>query len=230
VRRAWNALLSATAYFTILPVGARARVAPNAEMLLALPLIGAVVGVTAGTAAWLLSFVAPHAFVVAAVFALSVILTGAIHLDGFFDSCDALFASVTPQRRLEILKDPRHGSFALAGFGVIVVFWLAALWSLPVAELPAALAFSAALARWSALLNAGFIADVPWWPQAVLGGVLLISAFMLGGRGVSAFLCAVAAALLGGQWAKRCLGGRLTGDTYGFLIVVSEVSALTLLG
>jgi cobalamin synthase len=134
------------------PVGAAG--APDARALAWLPLVGCAIGALAGVAAWGASFVAPEPFVVATAFAASIVLSGAVHLDGLLDACDALAASVPPERRLEIMKDPRHGTFAVAGFAVVGVWWLAALWSIPPGVLPFALAFSAGTARAAAVLNA----------------------------------------------------------------------------
>src|SRR5512135_3302494 len=42
-------------------------------------------------------------------------LTGGLHLDGLADCCDGLFASVPTERRLELMRDPRVGTFGSAG-------------------------------------------------------------------------------------------------------------------
>jgi cobalamin synthase len=81
-------------------------------------------------------------------------LTGAIHLDGFLDGCDAFFASVPPERRLEILKDPRHGTFAVVGMFVTGSVAVAALAAIPPRRLPTSLAFAAALARAASVTGA----------------------------------------------------------------------------
>src|SRR5262245_32268022 len=49
-----------------------------------------------------------------------VVLTGALHLDGFCDLCDGLFGGHTPEERLRILKDPHLGTYGLAG-GVLLL-------------------------------------------------------------------------------------------------------------
>jgi adenosylcobinamide-GDP ribazoletransferase len=49
-----------------------------------------------------------------------VVLTGALHLDGFCDLCDGLFGGRTPEDRLRIMKDPHLGTFGLAG-GVLLL-------------------------------------------------------------------------------------------------------------
>jgi adenosylcobinamide-GDP ribazoletransferase len=44
---------------------------------------------------------------------LPVLVTGGIHLDGFCDTVDALSSHQPKERKLEILKDPHTGAFAL---------------------------------------------------------------------------------------------------------------------
>ena len=79
------------------------------------PLIGLLIGCIVFFVAWLSSFVLPT-FIVA-MFALLawILLTGGLHLDGLADCCDGLFGSAPAEKRLEILKDPRSGSFAVIG-------------------------------------------------------------------------------------------------------------------
>jgi hypothetical protein len=136
----------AFSYFSILPVGSRG--APRANALAWLPLVGAVTGGIAGGVAQLAAIVFGHPIAVALAFGLSIGLTGALHVDGFLDASDALGASVSPQRRREILKDPRHGTFAVANFAVAAALWLAALATLAPGKLALGTAAGAAAARW----------------------------------------------------------------------------------
>lgn len=47
-----------------------------------------------------------------------VLITGGIHMDGFMDTQDALSSYQTKERRLEILKDPHAGAFAILSCAV----------------------------------------------------------------------------------------------------------------
>ncbi len=78
--------------------------------LCAFPLIGAVIG-----GAWCLCGVLPlPAMAKAAGFCLlPVWVTGGIHLDGYADTCDALSSYGDREKKLEILKDPHCGAFAV---------------------------------------------------------------------------------------------------------------------
>jgi adenosylcobinamide-GDP ribazoletransferase len=217
--------------------------APDARALAWLPFVGALTGALSGGAAYALAAVVPHGLAVAAAFAATIVLSGAIHLDGFLDGCDAFFASTTPERRLEILKDPRHGTFALAGLAVVVVVWLAAFAPLRPAAYAPALALAGAASRWSAVAYATFVPDARTaapnralatrlpWPLLAAGFVLTAAlAVPFGLRGAVAF--AVALILASGcvLWVRARLGGGLVGDAYGFAIVVAETGALVALG
>ena len=76
----------------------------------AFPLIGVVIG-----AAWCVCGALPlPGFAKAAGFALiPVWITGGIHLDGYADTCDALSSYGDTAKKLEILKDPHCGAFAV---------------------------------------------------------------------------------------------------------------------
>jgi adenosylcobinamide-GDP ribazoletransferase len=235
-----NALRTAFAYFSILPVGYAE--APRAGALALLPLVGTVIGALAGVVGWLASLFLPLPFAVVTAFATSIVLSGAIHLDGFLDANDALFASVSPQRRFEILKDPRHGTYALAGLAIAVPGWLAAAAAIPPAAWPWWLAFCSGAARAAAVLNAYRIpyaaggASARAFDERPNGAVLVACA-------VVAAACAwqhpwyallvvpgAFAALLLGEWCRRRLDGVLVGDCYGAIIVVVEIALLACVG
>lgn len=57
--------------------------------------------------------------------ALPILITGGIHMDGFLDTVDARSSHQTRERKLEILKDPHAGAFAIAGCGVYLLFYAA---------------------------------------------------------------------------------------------------------
>ena len=71
------------------------------------PLVGLILGGILLAADYGLSFFMPPLVRAALLLALWVILTGALHLDGFLDACDGLFGGYTPEARLEIMRDER---------------------------------------------------------------------------------------------------------------------------
>ncbi len=54
-----------------------------------------------------------------------IFISGGIHLDGFLDTMDALSSWQTKERRLEILKDPHAGAFAIISGGVYLLLSVA---------------------------------------------------------------------------------------------------------
>lgn len=78
------------------------------------PLIGAVVGLVLFAWVWLAQTFHIDGLLFAAVFTLlPVAVTGGIHLDGYCDVSDALASHQTREKKLEILKDPHCGAFAM---------------------------------------------------------------------------------------------------------------------
>jgi adenosylcobinamide-GDP ribazoletransferase len=238
--RALRACAEAFAYFSVIPMGRFAQgPAPDAYALSYLPLVGAVVGALAGGAGFL-AFVLLHvSWGFALAWALAIGLTGAIHVDGFLDSCDGLLVTAPPQRRLEIMNDPRHGTFAVVGMAILTVFWLLALAPVAPGRLPLLLAWSGATARLAAVLNAWIFpyarggapsaafATRPSVALAVLAFVLVeVLAWFLSPAAVAIAPLAVGCAIVAGNWASKRLGGGLTGDVYGAIAVVLEVAIL----
>jgi adenosylcobinamide-GDP ribazoletransferase len=224
-------LTAAFAYFTIFPVTDRDRAAPVAAAFSYLPAIGIIVGGISGLGAYGLALIGWTPFAIAAAFALPIVLTGALHVDGFLDSCDALFACVEPEQRLRIMKEPTHGTFAIAYFAVLVAIWIAALTMLPAHAYPAVLAFAGGSARWSSALNVlrySYAGSEGFSIVALLvNGVVLVALSFVVGRWAWIVLALLTVLILGaGRWAAGRLGGVLTGDVYGALIVVGEVATL----
>jgi adenosylcobinamide-GDP ribazoletransferase len=240
VIRALRGLAGAFAYYTVLPAGRFASgEAPDVAAFEWLPIVGAVVGAIAGLTAygafaWL---GAPWSFVLA--WALLIGLTGAIHFDGFLDGCDALFATVTPQRRLEILRDVHHGTYAVVGMAIMAAFGLTALAAIAPARYPLVLAFTGSAARLAVLPPAWIFpyarrdgmartfAAPPGLAAAILNLVAVEAiAWFVTPWAAALAPAAIAAAWIGAAWASRRLGGGLTGDVYGGLIVTIEVLLL----
>src|SRR5579884_1252814 len=118
-----QSFLVALAFLTVVPVPVRKLpgLAAVARSRFWYPVVGLLLGALLGGATALLA-ARLHAPLVAAFLLLAVwvVLTGALHLDGFCDLCDGLFGGRSPEDRLRILKDPHLGTFGLAG-GVLLL-------------------------------------------------------------------------------------------------------------
>ncbi len=161
------------------------------------PLVGlALGGILYGLASGLrLIFPAP----VVAVFILAawLLLTRALHFDGFLDTCDGLFGGFTPERRLEIMRDSRVGAFGVAGGGLLLLAKYAAIISLPHLS---GLLLAPVMGRW--VLSIAIFAypyarekglgrdmkDNVRWPQVILATAItiLVAWFFAGWTGLLA--------------------------------------------
>ncbi len=190
----------------------------------------------------LFGIVLPRLALSAVLVVALVLLTGGLHLDGLMDTCDGLFGGRTRERRLEILRDSRVGSFGVLG-GVCILLLKFALFASMGPHL-LALAFFVMLpcSRWAMVLalytfpsarpaglGATFRRTVTFPRLIVAVATALLLALIVGHSvGVLAFGCATCTALVIGAWATRQIGG-LTGDIYGAIAECSEVVILLLL-
>ncbi len=241
-----NGLWLAIGFLTVLPVRTPPPQpgGPAADLGLTLGRAGAwfsVVGLGLGAllaaAHFLLAHLFPASLTAALVVALWAALTGGLHLDGLADCCDGLLASVSPERRLEIMRDPRLGAFGGAGLTLFLILKVLAVASLTAALSFWAFIFSAALARWLILLVAlqpaarpgGLGAD---FARGITPSILALAALTplilvaLGGwRALMAVVVAglVTVAIVG--LARARLGG-VTGDVFGLTVELTELAAL----
>ena len=119
-------LLAALQFLTRVPI--RLRREPSLTRTVAwFPLAGALIGAAVGgVAAGMWQLTTP---LVAATFAVAVglLITGAFHEDGLGDIADAFGGGWTVERRLEILKDSRHGTYGVAAICTSIVLRMVAL-------------------------------------------------------------------------------------------------------
>ena len=116
------------------------------------PLVGALIGGFAGAVFWLAHLAFPAALAVVISTAATALATGAIHEDGFADTCDGLGAGATRERALEIMRDSRLGTYGVAGLGLMLAIKVLALSELPVESIPWVLIAAHAASRSSTVL------------------------------------------------------------------------------
>jgi adenosylcobinamide-GDP ribazoletransferase len=200
------------------------------------PLVGMVIGALIWLA-WrgaIFLFPAWVAGVIALI--VWVVLTGALHLDGLADCCDGLLSSTSVERRLEIMKDPHVGAFGVIGLMLVLMLKAAALGSLTPVSSPGIL-LAASLARWC-ILPAGLMplarpsgmgADfaLGFRRSFILWGAILplVTAVLLGIRGLLSALAGLGAAALVVSLAKSRIGG-VTGDVFGMVVEIVETVVL----
>lgn len=211
------AVSAAIGFLTRVPVRREISAQDVARSAVFFPFVGAAVGaVTAGVA--LLAHLALSPLLSAALaIAAATALTGALHLDGLADTADGL-GGRTRERRLEIMRDSRIGTFGAAAIGLDLLIKVAAVEQLVSGGLLPALIAAGAVSRASSVLLAG---RLPYARESGTGGVL--------GRpsrlALAVSLPAAPIALPLGFAYRRLFGG-VTGDALGAAIEVTETLVL----
>ncbi|WP_353893884.1 adenosylcobinamide-GDP ribazoletransferase [Proteinivorax hydrogeniformans] len=86
------------------------------------PLVGLIVGFINGCTYYVTSLVLEGIAPIVLTMLVNTLVTGALHLDGIADTCDAIFSARKKQKMLEIMKDSRIGTN-----GVLALFFILAL-------------------------------------------------------------------------------------------------------
>lgn len=92
-----------------------------------LPIIGLIVGGIEWTAYYILNIFLPANINAVLVFIMSVLITGALHIDGLGDTCDGFYAFKGKDRIIEIMKDSRIGSYACIAIVVDILLKVSSL-------------------------------------------------------------------------------------------------------
>jgi len=173
------------------------------------------------------------------------IVTGALHLDGLADTADALGAGRDRARALEILRDPRIGSF-----GAIALFFVLALKVLALARLAGAMRYAAiylapGLARYAMVMIAHGLeymrtegagtsllvsSDDDYegrsWNELIACATVVIAVLpAISIKALCSCAVAVAAAILLRAFYQRWIGG-VTGDLIGAAGEIVETAVL----
>jgi len=166
----------------------------------------------------------------------AVLLTGALHEDGFADTCDGFGGGWSPEERLHIMKDSRIGTYGALGLVFLLLLKFFALLQIETAILPWVWFAGNALSRFVSISQLRILAYVQdaakskSGPMTEFSGVDLIVNAVFGllpllfiGNQVWVALPAVVIVwwfLL--MYFKRKLGG-VTGDCLGATQQLSEV-------
>lgn len=201
------------------------------------PLVGALIGAILFGSSWLLDLVVPDFVRIAVLITLWIILTGALHLDGFLDACDGLLGGYSPESRMEIMRDERIGSFAFTGGVCLFLLLFSTASSLP--TLSPAWLIAPVLGRWGMTLaivfypyarprglGLDFKANASW-RQVLIGSLFTLPfVILIGGIAGAASIFAALAVMIGMSWfTLRRIPG-LTGDIYGAINLLTEAATL----
>ncbi len=235
--------LAALQFLTRLPI--RLRSAPDmAAMVVWFPLVGVAIGaISGGIGAAAYEWTSPLMAGALAVTA-GLLITGAFHEDGLGDIADAFGGGYTVERRLEILKDSRHGTYGVAAMCASIVIRVAAVASMPDgAAVFVTLVAAHVIARGAAV---ALMASMPLARHPGLGADYGQATTRARGAAASAMAGAIAWVAIG-PWALPALGvalvaahvvgalarhkiGGISGDVLGAAEQVAECALLVLLG
>jgi len=236
--------LLALKFLTSIPILRRREVSPQelGRSIAYFPAIGIIIGLLLAGLNWLLTFILPPAVVNVLLVTFLVVITGALHLDGLVDTCDGIAGHKPVEERLKVMHDSRAGGFGIIGACCLLLVKFIALNSVPEDMKMATLILMPTLSRWIVVWA---VFAYPYARKTGLGKIFKEEANLK--RFILATLTALAVALVLGQlygfiimlliwlitWAvaaylKRKFTG-LTGDTYGAINEVAEVSVLILI-
>lgn len=166
-------------------------------------------------------------------------VTSGMHLDGLADCFDGFFAVAQREKRLEIMKDPRIGTFGFLGLIFVILAKISLInsivfeniWSLTPILLAMVFARSASLALvfFKNARNQGLgfgITDEKSWLYFLFNLLVPVGlCFYFGWHAVIAFgVSFVVSALVG--WLSMSKIGGVTGDVFGMAIEMSEIAVL----
>ena len=120
-------------FLTSIPVPLKREYTPRemGKSTLYFPVVGLIIGLTLAGLHWLLGLLLPYGLVNAFIIIALVLLTGAIHLDGFADTCDGIAGHRTVEERWQVMRDSRVGAFGVVGVVLLLLVKYTALGSIP---------------------------------------------------------------------------------------------------
>ena len=206
-----------------------------------LPLVGLEIGLLWTGLAYLCRYLGlPVLMMGAVVCAFPYIATGFMHLDGFMDVMDAVKSWRDLERRREILKDSRVGSFSVIGCILLILFQFACASTIAVRENFWILSLIPVVSRCGSALAVSLLPPMEtsqyagqkktggqiFWLMGIL--VLALAAgFLLRGREGFALLGVLGGYGLGLLRAYRSLKG-MNGDIAGYSLSLGELAGLAL--
>lgn len=206
------------------------------------PIVGLFLGLVLFGLDYLLGLFLPSILVNVLLIIALVILTGALHLDGFVDTCDGLVVRSSASDKLQIMGDTRVGVFGVVGACCLILAKFAALVALPEGLRATALILMPILSRWGMVYaiyafspakeeGIGWAAKqmTNWKGMAVASIFAIVIALALLNWWGAALLAALCLILLAASKFLSSRFGGLTGDSYGAINEFAEVTVLILI-
>ena len=250
-----NNLILALTFLTIIPVRNSSLLKGHLSQAATwFPFVGLIIGVILFIVDFIVFNLFQPLLAAGIVVTFWVIVTGGLHLDGLADCFDALFVPVSPERRLEILRDPRLGSFGVIGLGLHLLLKTLVVYSIN-SSLPHltiniyqdiyqtvnnpifTLILAPVIARWLLLLverqplarseGMGSSFTEGLTPSIlIVGAIVPLILLLCGGvKAILAFSVAMLVTLVINKVAQARFGG-VTGDVLGLTVELAELAIL----
>ncbi len=208
------------------------------------PLAGWITGGLMCLVYWGCSYVFPTSVCIILALVSRLLLTGALHEDGYADFCDAFGCFTSRERTLEIMKDSHIGSYGVVGLIIYFLLLFTTLDSLPAHLLPVAFCAD----PFCKFISSNIINVLPYARNAQEAKNKLVYTRMSPTEFIVSLCCGIAPLLLMSDytyclagiapvilsallfsWMKKRIGG-YTGDCCGATFILNElVFLLTLL-
>ena len=243
--------LAALRFLTIIPSPWRREVNPE-ELGCSIgyfPVVGIIIGLILAGLNWLLGLILPSGVVNALLIVCLVVISGALHLDGFIDTCDGIAGHKTVEERWQVMHDSRAGGFGILGVCCLLLVKYISLNSVPEPWLMISLVLMPVVGRWAMVyaifaypyarpsgLGKVFKQGASWQRLTMATIITLAVAIGLMRLANTTYFYLAGLAIMLGIWVlvvamaaylKRKFSG-LTGDTYGAINEVAEVGVLIL--
>jgi len=219
---------------------------PLAQAMRMFAIAGGIIGAVNGLLVVGLSFLLlPDVMAAAIAIGFGLFLTGAIHEDGLADTADGLLGGKTRERRLEIMRDSRIGTYGASALVLAILCKASAYHTLGELKPLHAILILAATGAFSRAM----VVDMMWATRSarsdglasmagrptraaalfsiITGGALTVWAgwFIAPIAGIEAMLVALVITALMRRAATRLVGGQ-TGDICGAVQVLAEIGML----
>ncbi len=242
----WAVFLLALQFLTRLPVRvdwSEARMARSPSWY---PAVGIVIGAIAAAIYALAALALPASVAAVLAIAGAVLLTGALHEDGFADLCDGLGGGNTVERALEIMRDSRTGAYGAIGLVLLIALKLTTLAAMSPSVAPVALIGAHGISRLSltqTIATGTYLREsgagravagtpiglvLPWitaalsiLPLAVLAGPLTALGAAAGAAAGHVLVRRLCERRLGGYTGDCLGGGQQTAETGAYLGVLA---------
>lgn len=235
--------LIALQVLTVFPFPSPKKMEPRylGEGLKYFTLIGLGIGLLLAVATYWLGYVLPDLVVKAFLIGILIVIAGGSHLDGLMDTADGLGSRRDRERMLEIMKDSRIGAYGVMAAVCILLLKFALLLSLPITWEYLLIILMPAWGRWAFAYGACLcpyarpdglgrpFSEYSGWKELLIATIILLvpTLFFLKIQGIFISLGVMLVTFLLSRWMIGKLGG-MTGDTYGAVCEVAEITFLTL--